>query len=136
MFKFIVKRILSMIPIFIGVAFVVFFIMELSPGDPAVMMLGENATPEQIKQFTELHHLDKPFLWRFGDYLLGVFTRADFGASWLTSKPVVQSLRERLPITLTITVSSIAFASIIGVTLGILSAVKQYSGLDYILFFP
>ena len=121
-----------MIFIIIGVALVVFAIMEMTPGDPAIMMLGDNASPESIKAFHDEFGLNKPFIIRFLDYIMQLFTQLDFGTSWLTSRPVLGTLQERVPITLIIAVSSIAFASTIGVFLGVLSAVKQYSVLDYI----
>ena len=132
MYKYILKRLLSMIFIVIGVAFVVFTIMEITPGDPAIMMLGDNASAEDISAFNEKFGLGKPFVVRFGNYILKLFTKFDFGTSWLTSRPVLSTLLDRIPITLNIAVSSIAFASLIGVSLGVLSAVKQYSPLDYV----
>ncbi len=132
MIKYIVRRLFTMIFIIIGVALVVFAIMEMTPGDPAIMMLGDNASPESIKAFHDEFGLNKPFIIRFLDYIMQLFTQLDFGTSWLTSRPVLGTLQERVPITLIIAVSSIAFASTIGVFLGVLSAVKQYSVLDYI----
>jgi peptide/nickel transport system permease protein len=117
--------------VLLGVAFVVFCIMELSPGDPAIMMLPDNASHEEIQAFSERYGLERPFLVRFFNYIINVFTKFDFGTSWLTSRPVLGTLLERVPITLIIAFSSIAFASLVGVSLGVLSAVKQYSILDY-----
>jgi peptide/nickel transport system permease protein len=131
MFKYIVRRLLVMIPIIIGVAFVVFCILEMTPGDPASMMLSDGATAADLAAFNEKYGLDKPFIYRFGSYVLQLFTKFDFGKSWLTSRPVLGTLEERVPITLIIAISSIAFASLIGVALGVLSAVNQYSKLDY-----
>lgn len=132
MIKYIIRRLATMILIIIGVALVVFTIMEMTPGDPAIMMLGDNASPESIEAFNNQFGLDKPFVVRFTNYILQLFTRFDFGTSWLTSRPVLGTLQERVPITLIIAISSIAFASLIGVLLGVISAVKQYSALDYI----
>lgn len=129
--RYVIRRLATMILIIIGVAFVVFTIMEMTPGDPAVMMLGDNASAESIQTFNDQFGLDKPFFVRFIHYVFNLFTKFDFGTSWLTSRPVLGTLRERVPITLIIAVSSIAFASVIGVLLGVLSAVKQYSVLDY-----
>lgn len=121
-----------MILIIIGVALVVFSIMELTPGDPAVMMLGDNASAESIQAFREQNGLDNSFIIRFFQYIVKLFTKWDFGTSWLTSRPILETLQQRIPITLIIAISSIAFASIIGVLLGVISAVKQYSALDYV----
>ncbi len=131
MIRYVIKRLGMMIFVLLGVAFVVFSIMEFSPGDPAHMMLSDNATLEEIQAFNEKFGIQKPFLVRFFDYITGLVTRFDFGTSWLTGRPVLDTLLERVPITLTIAFSSIAFASVVGVTLGVLSAVHQYSPLDY-----
>lgn len=131
MYRYIFKRLISMIFIVFGVALVVFTIMEITPGDPAVMMLGDNATAEDIAAFNEKFGLERPFIARFASYIINLFTKFDFGTSWLTSRPVLGTLTERVPVTLIIAISSIAFASIVGVSLGVISAVKQYSPLDY-----
>lgn len=132
MFKYTIRRLATMILIIGGVALVVFSIMEMIPGDPAVMMLGDDASPDAIRMFSEEFGLDKPFVIRFFNYLKNLFTKFDFGKSWLTSRPVLGTLLDRVPITLIVAISSITFASIIGVLLGVLSAVKQYSTLDYV----
>ena len=132
MIRYILKRLVTMIFIIVGVAFVVFSIMEMTPGDPAVMMLGDNASAESIQAFREQNRLDDPFLLRFANYVVNLFTKLDFGTSWLTSRPILETLQQRIPITLIIAISSIAFASVIGVLLGVISAVKQYSVLDYV----
>lgn len=121
-----------MLFVILGVAFVVFTIMEMTPGDPAIMMLGDNATAEDIAAFKAEHNLDRPYLVRFFDYIRALYLRFDFGKSWLSKRPVLDTLKDRVPITLIIAISSIAFASLIGVTIGVFSAVKQYSTLDYV----
>lgn len=121
-----------MVLICLGVALVVFTIMEMTPGEPAVMMLGDNATAESIAQFNRDYGLDRPFLIRFFNYVKQIFLHFDFGNSWLTRRPILDTLKERLPVTLIIAFSSIAFASLVGVMIGVLSAVKQYSPLDYV----
>lgn len=132
MTKYILRRLAILILIAIGVAIVVLSIMELTPGDPAVMMLPDTATEEELEAFRTENGLNKPFIVRAADYIWGVFTRLDFGKSWLTSRPVIDTLLERIPVTLLIAVLAIGFASVIGVLLGVLSAVKQYSTLDYV----
>jgi peptide/nickel transport system permease protein len=120
-----------MIPIIIGVTLIVFTILEMTPGDPAKMMLGDGATLEQFQAFNEKFGTDKPFYYRFFNYILQLFTRFDFGTSWLTSRPVLDTLKARVPVTLIISISSVTFASLLGVSIGVISAVKQYSKLDY-----
>ncbi|MGI6252302.1 MAG: ABC transporter permease [Aminivibrio sp.] len=132
MVKYIIRRLILLIPIMIGVTLVVFTILEMTPGDPAKMMLGDGATLEQFQAFNERFGTDKPFFYRFFNYILQLFTKFDFGTSWLTSRPVLDTLKARVPVTLSIAVSSIMFASFIGVSIGVVSAVRQYSKLDFI----
>ena len=66
----------------------VFSIMELTPGDPAIKMLGDNASAESIQNFREQNGLNNPFIIRFFDYIFNLFTKMDFGTSWLTSRPI------------------------------------------------
>ena len=132
MLKYILRRLGIMIFIVIGVAFVVFSIMELSTAEPALIMLGDGATAEAVAAFNEMYGLNDPFLVRFGKYIWNLFTKFDFGSSWLTNRPVLDTLMERVPVTIIISLSSMAFASFFGVFLGVISAVKQYSGLDYV----
>ena len=132
MLKYTIQRLATMILIIVGVAFIVFTIMEMTPGEPAIMMLGDNTSLESIQAFNNEFGLDKPFLIRFINYIKNLFTKLDFGTSWLTHRPVLRTLKERVPITLIVAISSIMFASIVGVLLGVLSAVKQYSVLDYV----
>ncbi|MGI6784568.1 MAG: ABC transporter permease [Aminivibrio sp.] len=131
MTKYIFRRLIIMIPIIIGVTLIVFTILEMTPGDPAKMMLGDGATLEQFQAFNEKFGTDKPFYYRFFNYILQLFTRFDFGTSWLTSRPVLDTLKARVPVTLIISISSVTFASLLGVSIGVISAVKQYSKLDY-----
>jgi len=131
MIRYVLRRLAMMLLVLVGVAFVVFSIMELTPGDPAVMMLGDNATAEEMAAFREANGLNNPFFVRFFDYLYNLVTKFDFGTSWLSDRPILGTLLERVPVTLIIAFSSIAFASLIGVFIGVFSAVKQYSPLDY-----
>ena len=135
MSRYVLRRLAVMVLIACGVAFVVFCIMEMTPGDPATMMLSEDATQEDIDKFNETHGLNDPFLVRYFKYIGNIFTKFDFGNSWLTSRPVLETLTTRVPITLLVAILAMTFASIVGVAIGVLSAVKQYSSLDYIARF-
>jgi peptide/nickel transport system permease protein len=132
--KFIIKRILILLPTILGVTFIVFSIMALSPGDPATLILGVDATMEDITKLNHELGYDRPFLIRFADYVINA-AKGDFGSSYQTGKPVFEDIISRFPATLKLSSLAILLAVIIGVPLGILSAVKQYSAIDYISTF-
>lgn len=129
MYKFVLKRLLMMIPVLIGVTFVVFFILALTPGDPAKMILGEQATQESIDALREQMGLDDPLLVRYGRYMAGV-VRGDFGKSYKNNLDVATQVLDRFPNTLILTVAGMLVALIIGIPIGILSARKQYTWMD------
>ena len=131
MWRYIVKRLLMLIPVVIGVTFLVFSIMNLKPGDPGRMILGLNASQETVDQYNIELGLDRPFLVRYLDYM-GHLVRGDFGQSWYGSEPVLPHILQLYPATLKICLLSILFAMAVGIPLGVLSAVKQYSLADRI----
>lgn len=133
MVKYILKRLILFIPILIGVAFLIFSIMELTPGDPAIRILGIEAPPEALEQLRDQLGLNRPFFTRFFDYLFKIITQLDFGISWRTKNPVFVDIMPRIPISTTLAFLGISFATLIGIPLGVLSAVKQYSPSDNIL---
>lgn len=127
--KYICKRLLMMIPVLLGISFVVFGLLELSPGDPAQVILGQRATPESIAALREQMGLNDPFLVRYVRYIAGVLT-GDFGTSYRTKLPVLQEILTRLPVTLIIATGSMVMMVLLALPIGILSAVKQYSIMD------
>lgn len=127
--KYILKRILWMIPVILGISFVLFSILEITPGDPAVMILGENAPQEQVDALREEMGLNRPFLVRYVDYIVSAL-HGDFGQSYRTGLDAFDEIFARFPVTLTLTVGGILLVVLIGIPLGILSAVKQYSIFD------
>lgn len=131
MIKYVLKRLLFMIPILFGVAFLVFTINYISPTDPAVAKLGAKASAEAIAQYQAQMGLDKPYIVQLFVYLKNVFLHLDLGVSYTNSRPVMELIIERLPVTLKLGFYSIIFATVIGIPIGILSAVKQYSVFDY-----
>lgn len=133
MTKYIVKRLIYMIPVLLGVAFLVFAILSMTPGDPGTIILGITAKPEDIAALNAQFGYDKPFLVRFLDYIGNLVFHFDLGISYQTREPVISDIMARFPNTLLLTVLSMSLASIIGITLGIISAVKQYSVIDHIL---
>lgn len=131
MLKYIGKRLLWMIPIIIGVSLVVYALISLVPGTPADIILGANADQAQIDAMNEAIGYNKPFWIRYFTYMSGVL-RLDFGTSYVSSLPVIGELSIKIPISLMLAFSAITASLAIGVPLGVLSAVKQYSLLDVI----
>lgn len=132
MYRYILKRILSMIPVLLGVTIIVFTLMYISPGSPAAIMLGTEATPEGIAKMEEEMGLNDPYLVRLGRYIAGVVTRFDLGDSYRTKSPVRDEVFKRLGVTLKLAMISMVIGTILGMILGIISAVKQYSWMDRI----
>ncbi|MBR4039379.1 MAG: ABC transporter permease [Clostridia bacterium] len=131
MLKFIGKRVLMLIPVLIGVSLIVFTLMQLSPGDPAMIILGAQAAPEDIAILREEMGLNDPLVVQFFRFLLGMF-RLDFGTSYKDGMPVLSKLLEALPYTAQLTFSAVLLALIVGIPAGIISATKQYSIFDRI----
>ena len=118
-----------MIPVVLGISFIIFTILELTPGDPAQMILGENASLDAIEELREEMGLNEPFLLRYAQYI-GNAIRLDFGTSYRTGLSVVEEVLTRLPNTFILAFFGIGLAVVIGVPIGITSAVKQYSVFD------
>jgi len=130
MIKYVLYRFLLIIPIVFGVSFIVFTILSLTPGDPARLILGEYADRAAIEELNKKLGFDNPFFVRYAMYLNDAITKFDFGTSYLTKEPVLKEVITRFPYTLTIASLSVLMSALIGVPLGILSAVKQYSLAD------
>jgi peptide/nickel transport system permease protein len=126
------NRLFLMIPVLLGVSLVIFAIMSLTPGDPATILLGEGATPDQVAALNKEFGYDKPFFQRYFDYIYGIVTRFDFGRSFRTRVPVTQEIVARAPISIRLGIWAIIVASMVGIPLGVLSAVKQYTLWDTI----
>lgn len=131
MLKYIGKRLLWMIPIIIGVSFIIFFLIDLVPGDPGSIILGSNADQASIDAFNESIGYNRPFFTRYFSYMAGVI-RLNFGTSYVSSLPIIGELKYKVLISIIVSFSAITASLAIGVPLGILSAVKQYSMLDAI----
>ncbi len=132
---FIAKRIMWLIPVIFGVTFFVFTIMYITPGDPVRIMLGANATEEQIQLKTEELGLDDPFLVQFGNYCKKVFLHFDFGESYHTKQSVTEQIFIRFPYTLRIALISVLIATVLGIPIGVLAATHQYSWKDNLSMF-
>lgn len=135
MFQYIVKRILWLFPILLGVSFIVFTIMYLSPGDPVTMVLGEGATPEQYEAMRVQMGLDRSFIEQFFHYIKNVVIEFDLGRSYVSGRVVMDEILVRLPNTIKLSVWSVLFASLIGIPLGVISASRPYSKVDNFVMF-
>jgi ABC-type dipeptide/oligopeptide/nickel transport system permease component len=129
MLIFVLRRLLLTIPVLLGVLFVVMLTMELIPGDPVALMLGDAATKETIARFREHLGLDRPLVVRYVRYLGQVVT-GDLGRSIQQNRPVVDELREAWPATLQLTAVALVLAALVGVATGIVSAVWPNSLFD------
>jgi peptide/nickel transport system permease protein len=112
-----------------GVSIVVFFMVRAIPGDPAQIMLGQQATQEQVQQIRENMGLDKPIFVQYGLFLKDAL-RGDLGDSIVTGRPVTTELLTRLPATFELVAFAMLIAILVGVPVGVISAVRQYSLLD------
>jgi len=130
MLKYILLRTLLVIPILFAVTFITFTIVNITPGDPARLLLGDNATPEAIQKLNQEFGVDRPFFERFFNYIYGVVTRFDFGLSWRTRKPIVNEMLDRFPYTLTLAFMSVVLSTLIGIPIGVLLAAKRVELID------
>ena len=131
MIKYIIKRLLLMIPVLLGVTIVVFTINFISPGDPVYTMLGVNATDETVAMTRAELGLDQPYLVQLVTYVKNIVTKLDFGTSYSNKQPVFTEIIQRFPVTFRLGILSVLFSVIIGIPLGVVSATRQYSILDY-----
>lgn len=127
MLKFIAKRILTLIPVMLGVSLLVFLILDLAPGDAAQNILGDYADAQSLEALREEMGLNDPILVQWARYVWGIVTRGDFGTSYRTGKPVTQAIFERYPTTVLMAGLGVTFTALLGISMGIISAVKQYS---------
>ena len=130
MLRYVIKRLLWMIPVLLGVSILVFAIQALAPGDPADLALGDYASDEGKYVRREEHGLNKPIVVQYGEYMYNLVFKGDFGTSYQTGKPVTEELLNRLPITLQTALMASVIAALIGIPLGILSAVKRNTWVD------
>lgn len=130
MYTYIIKRLIGAVPVILGVIAVVFILTTIVPGDPARLMMGQRGDPETIAIIRKELGLDKPLWYQFIDFFRRALT-LDLGKSYRNNMLVTQAIMERLPVTAKLAVFSMGIAVILGVTFGIISAVKQYSWLDY-----
>ena len=127
---YLVRRIMQLIPTLFIVAVIVFFITRMLPGNPAAVILGPQASAQDIADYAERLGLNDPILKQFWDYLVG-FVTFDFGNSLTYSRPVIDLIIERFPNTIILAISALVIAVLIGVPAGIIAARKQNTLIDY-----
>ncbi len=129
MLKYIIKRILLLIPVLLGVSIIIFAMMRVFSPDPAGIVLGQHATPERMDEWREANGLNEPIVTQYIDYMGGVF-KGDFGDSYYSKKPVAKEIFSRFPATIELALCAIIIASVLGISLGVISAVKKNSIID------
>jgi peptide/nickel transport system permease protein/oligopeptide transport system permease protein len=132
MLQYVFKRLLSTVPVLIGISLLLFFMLRMLPGDPAQVLAGQMATPEEVENIRHQLGLDRPVFTQYA-FFLGRLARFDLGRSARTQNPVSQEIWARLPNTLLLAVVAIALACLFGIPAGIISAVRPYSWLDYLV---
>lgn len=132
--KYIAERLLMTVFVIFGVAFLVFTILYISPMNPAANIIGETATAEQIAAFNKLYGLDQPYLVQLWDTVKGILT-FDLGRSFQGNEEVTVAIANKFPITMTLTAIATLVSVLIALPVGIISATKSNSFLDYTLMF-
>jgi peptide/nickel transport system permease protein/oligopeptide transport system permease protein len=130
MFQYVIKRLLSTIPVLIGISLLLFFMLRMLPGDPAQVLAGQMATPEEIETIRHQLGLDRSIHLQYALFLSRL-VRLDLGRSARTQNPVSQEVWARLPNTVLLAVVAITLACLFGIPAGIISAVRPYSWIDY-----
>lgn len=129
MARFLLRRLLLSIPTLFGVLVVVFLLTFVAPGDPVAEMVGERADPETIARLRAELRLDDPVYVQFGHYVSGVL-QGDLGNSYITNRPILQDLLERFPKTLQLAGAAMLLASVLGISIGVLTAYRPGSWID------
>jgi peptide/nickel transport system permease protein/oligopeptide transport system permease protein len=130
MFQYVIKRLISTIPVLLGISLLLFFMLRALPGDPAQVLAGQMATPEDIELIRHQLGLDRPVYVQYV-FFLGRLAKLDLGRSARTQNPVIHEVWARLPNTILLAVLAITLACIFGIPAGIISAVRPYTFLDY-----
>lgn len=135
MLKYIGKRLLMLIPVLIAISLVSLIIIDFTPGDPARILLGTQATEEQVDELRDELGLNDPFFVRWWNYVSDIVLHGDFGTSLMTKRPVVTEMLERFNYTLLLVVFGTVFAVIIGIPVGIFAANHQHTWKDSLAIF-
>ena len=131
MVKHIAKRILVTIPVLLGIVLLIFFMLQVVPGDPVTVMMKEHLKEDVVEGLRQSMHLDDPFFVRYYHYILDML-HGDLGTSWKLSRPVTGLIAGAFPYTLRLAVAAALFSWIMGIPVGIISAVKKNSLIDHL----
>ncbi|KEQ05362.1 ABC transporter permease [Pseudorhizobium pelagicum] len=132
--SYILKRLLSMIPVLFGLSVIVFLVMAMIPGDPAIAILGAYATPENVARINSDLGLDKPLVQQYFIWI-GNVLQGDFGRSFALNRPVLDEVLERFRATLVLAGVALVLCSVIGLVAGVVSAVRQFGWVDKVITF-
>jgi peptide/nickel transport system permease protein len=128
--RFVVRRLLLLVPILLGLSLLVFLWIRALPAGPAQSLLGERATPETIRQIEEQYGLNEPIHVQYWSYLKTV-GRGDLGTTIRTRRPVTDELKERFPATIELTIAALLFATLLGIPLGFVAAKRYGTWVDH-----
>lgn len=126
MLRYILKRLLQVIPVLLGVSLIVFVIMRVFSADPAPIVLGQHATAEAADAWREANGLNRPIVLQYVDFITG-FVTGDLGTSYYTKTPVLKEIMSRFPATIELALLATIFASVFGILIGVVTAVKKNS---------
>lgn len=132
MYRYVINRLLFLIPSVLGVIFILFLVMSITPGDPARILLGDAASQAQVDQLNHQLGYDLPFLEKYARYVYQVVVHQDFGVSYFTKQSVFEEIWPRYIVTVNLAFIGVVLSSLIGIPFGIYTAVKQYSLWDTI----
>ena len=131
MLKYIIKKLILMIPVLIGMTIVIFMILHLAPGDPVDLIVGPNATPEVYENISRSLGLDKPLIVQYFTFLKNIL-KGNLGTSILQNRPVSELIAERFPVTFKLGIYALLLSFIIALPIGIKAAIKRNTPTDYI----
>jgi len=132
MLRYTFRRILLMIPVLVGVTFIIFLLQSFTPGDPATLVLGNDATEQELHDWRENFGLNDPLVVQYIEYMAGVCI-GDFGVSYRTNKNITITLLERWPTTFLVAIYSVTLAVVLGMVLGIVAALKRNTWVDSVV---
>ncbi len=130
MLKYIIKRLLLIIPVIIGITFLIYLVLALAPGDPVSLMLGPDATAEELQAKRHELGMDRNVFVRYINYMADVVFRGDFGTSWLSGRGVLSEFQQRVPQTFILALATLIITIILGISLGTIAAVRQNRPID------
>ena len=130
MLRYTIRRVIMVVPVVLGVMLIVFLFQAISKEDPAAELLGPGATPQEMDQKREELGLNDPIVIQYARYVWNFVSKGDLGTSYSSGRPVINDLINRYPVTIRLALSAVMLAVIIGIPLGVISAVKQYTLVD------